>query len=125
MGLFGKKDEAALPPAAPAPAPAKPAAKGSQKNTSLATTYIGKNLNIKGNISGEGSIIILGSFEGKFHLDGHLKVAQGAEIKGKPAGHQHICQRQDRRRNCRHREGPVGEYRQDEGCHRHPPDCGS
>jgi cytoskeletal protein CcmA (bactofilin family) len=48
----------------------------------LDTTYFGKNLKIKGNVSGEGSLIIQGSFEGQFDLKGRLKVAQGARIKG-------------------------------------------
>ena len=46
------------------------------------TTYFGRNLKITGNISGEGSSVILGSFEGDFNLKGQLKVAQGARIKG-------------------------------------------
>jgi cytoskeletal protein CcmA (bactofilin family) len=52
------------------------------KDPSKSTTYLGKNLKIKGNISGEGSLIILGKFEGEFDLKGQLKVAQGAEISG-------------------------------------------
>lgn len=82
MSLFGKKDDEAAPPAVQAPAAVKAVPKSTQKNTSLDTTYVGKNLKIKGNISGEGSIIILGSLEGKFDLKGRLKIAQGAKIKG-------------------------------------------
>ena len=82
MALFGKKDNEVRPPEVQAPVAAKAAPKTSQKNTSLDTTYVGKNLKIKGNISGEGSIIILGSLEGKFDLKGRLKIAQGAKIKG-------------------------------------------
>jgi len=82
MALFGKKDDEVRPPAVQAPAAAKAAPQSSQKNTSLDTTYVGKNLQIKGNISGEGSIIILGTLEGKFDLKGRLKIAQGAKIKG-------------------------------------------
>jgi cytoskeletal protein CcmA (bactofilin family) len=83
MGIFGKKDDAVRPPVVPAQAAAKGAPKTTQKNTSLETTYVGKNLKIKGNISGEGSIIILGSFDGQFDLKGQLKIAQGAKVKGK------------------------------------------
>ena len=52
------------------------------KNASKQTTYLGKNLKINGNISGEGSLIILGQFEGEFDIQGELKIAQGAVIKG-------------------------------------------
>jgi len=82
MGLFGKKDKDDRSPVRPAPAVPKVAPKSSPKDMSLDTTYFGKNLKIKGNVSGEGSLIILGSFEGEFELKGRLKVAQGARIKG-------------------------------------------
>jgi cytoskeletal protein CcmA (bactofilin family) len=82
MGLFGKKDRESRPPVAHAQAVPKVAAKNSPKDMALDTTYFGKNLKIKGNVSGEGSLIILGSFEGEFNLTGRLKVAQGARIKG-------------------------------------------
>ncbi len=82
MGLFGKKDKEEAPPVVSTPAAPKVAAKTSPKDTALDTTYFGKNLQIKGNVSGEGSLIILGSFEGEFDLKGRLKVAQGARIKG-------------------------------------------
>ena len=82
MGIFGKKDSEVRSPVVPAPAAAKAAPKSSQRNTTLETTYVGKNLTIKGTVSGEGNIIILGSFEGKFDLKGRLKIAQGARIKG-------------------------------------------
>ena len=82
MGLFGKKDQEERPPAAPAPTVQKVAAKIQKKDATQDTTYFGKNLKIKGNVSGEGSLIILGSFEGEFDLKGRLKVAQGARIKG-------------------------------------------
>ncbi len=39
-------------------------------------------MKITGNVSGEGNLIILGSFEGEFNVRGQVKVAQGAEIKG-------------------------------------------
>jgi len=82
MGLFGKKDKEERPPVVYTPAAPKVAAKSSPKDMALDTTYFGKNLKIKGNVSGEGSLIILGSFEGEFNLAGRLKVAQGARIKG-------------------------------------------
>ena len=82
MGLFGKKDNAQKPPAAPATAAPKATARTSKQDTAQDTTYFGKNLKIKGNVSGEGSLIILGSFEGQFDFKGRLKVAQGARIKG-------------------------------------------
>ena len=52
------------------------------KDTSRDTTYLGKNLKISGNVTGEGNLIILGTFDGDFELKGQLKVAQGAAIKG-------------------------------------------
>ena len=82
MGLFGKKDKEERPPVAPVPTGQKVAAKSQKKDMTLDTTYFGKNLKIKGNVSGEGSLIIQGSFEGQFDLKGRLKVAQGAHIKG-------------------------------------------
>ncbi len=82
MGLFGKKDKEERPPVVHTPAVPKVAAKSSPKDMALDTTYVGKNLTIKGTVSGEGNIIILGSFEGKFDLKGRLKIAQGARIKG-------------------------------------------
>ena len=82
MGLFGKKDKEARPPVVQTPAVKKVATKSSPKDKALDTTYFGKNLKIKGNVSGEGSLIILGSFEGEFDLKGRLKVAQSARIKG-------------------------------------------
>ena len=82
MGLFGKRDQAPKPPVAPAPVVPKASVKSIKKDMAQDTTYFGKNLKIKGNVSGEGSLIILGSFEGKFDLKGRLKVAQGARING-------------------------------------------
>ena len=46
------------------------------------TTYIGKNLMIKGRVSGNGDIIILGGLEGDLNLKGQIKIAQPANIKG-------------------------------------------
>ena len=46
------------------------------------TTYIGKNMKIKGRVSGNGNIIILGGLDGEFSLKGQIKIAQPAHIKG-------------------------------------------
>ena len=82
MGLFGKKERETKPPVMSAAATPKAAPKIPKKDVVQDTTYFGKNLQIKGNVSGEGSLIILGSFEGEFELKGRLKIAQGARIKG-------------------------------------------
>ena len=70
MTMEQKKSDHKSPPSAAA------------KDTSKDTTYLGKNLKINGNVSGEGNLIILGTFDGDFELKGQLKVAQGAVIKG-------------------------------------------
>jgi cytoskeletal protein CcmA (bactofilin family) len=44
--------------------------------------YLGKNLNIKGNISGHDDIQIDGKFEGNLKLKGRLDIQQSARIKG-------------------------------------------
>lgn len=46
------------------------------------TSYFGKNLMIKGRVSGNGNVIILGGLDGEFHLRGRIKIAQPAKIKG-------------------------------------------
>lgn len=46
------------------------------------TSYFGKNLMIKGRVSGNGNVIILGSLDGEFDLRGRVKIAQPAKIKG-------------------------------------------
>mgnify|MGYP000721225834 CR=1 FL=1 len=46
------------------------------------TSYFGKNLMIKGRVSGNGNVIILGALDGEFNLRGRVKVAQPAKIKG-------------------------------------------
>ena len=70
MGLFNKKQDEKKPVAPPAPAGKKEA------------TYFGKNLKIKGNVSGNGDIIILGELEGEFNLKGALQVAEPASVTG-------------------------------------------
>jgi cytoskeletal protein CcmA (bactofilin family) len=94
MAIFGKKekDEKApvvqpppMPrniPKEPKKVPAQETATVTAKDTTKDTTYLGKNLKITGNISGEGSLIILGTFEGEFDIKGQIKFAQGARIKG-------------------------------------------
>jgi cytoskeletal protein CcmA (bactofilin family) len=46
------------------------------------TSYFGKNLMIKGRVSGNGNIIILGALNGEFDLKGRVKIAEPAKIKG-------------------------------------------
>lgn len=70
MPLFGKKKQENE---SPRPQTAVP-----QKET----TYFGKNLKIKGRVSGNGNIIILGALDGEFNLKGRIKIAQPAKIKG-------------------------------------------
>ena len=70
MPLFGKKDKEKKAE--------RPQAAVSQNETS----YFGKNLMIKGRISGNGNVIILGGLDGEFDLRGRVKVAQSAKIKG-------------------------------------------
>lgn len=70
MPLFGKK---------------KKENKSQRPNTAVSqkeTTYFGKNLKIKGRVSGNGNIIILGALDGEFNLKGRVKIAQPAKIKG-------------------------------------------
>lgn len=70
MSLFGKtKDEVKA---------VTPKATGAQKEAA----YFGKNLKIKGNVSGGGDLIILGELEGEFDLNGKLQVAEHASING-------------------------------------------
>ena len=94
MALFGKKETEGTS-AGVQPPPVKKDISGEQKkavsknppsiavkDASKDTTYLGKNLKINGNVTGEGNLIILGTFDGDFELKGQLKVAQGAVIKG-------------------------------------------
>jgi cytoskeletal protein CcmA (bactofilin family) len=91
MTLFGKKEKEEEASVADVPTTPKSTFQSTPRNTSKSapqdktedsTTFFGKNLNINGNVSGEGNMIILGSFEGEFNLKGQLKVAQGARVKG-------------------------------------------
>ena len=91
MTLFGKKEKDEEASVAETPTIPKNTFQSSPRNTNKntpedrtedSTTFFGKNLKINGNFSGEGNMIILGSFEGEFNLKGQLKVAQGARVKG-------------------------------------------
>ena len=82
MPLFGKKTKekkAERPQAVSSKKVASSKKAASSKNE---TSYFGKNLMIKGRVSGNGDIIILGGLEGEFNLHGQVKVAQSAKIKG-------------------------------------------
>jgi len=81
MALFGKKGKEIKTPAVSQPVISKSPGRATKDQTQD-TTYFGKNLKVTGNVSGEGSLIVLGAFEGDFNLRGRLKVAQGARIKG-------------------------------------------
>ena len=70
MPLFGKKKNEKIAE--------RPKAASSQNET----TYFGKNMMIKGRVSGNGNVIILGGLDGEFNLRGRVKVAQSAKIKG-------------------------------------------
>ena len=91
MTLFGKKEKEGETPVADVAAAPRSTFQNAPKNTPKdapretpeeSTTIFGKNLNITGNVSGEGNMIIMGSFEGEFNLKGQLKVSQGAKVKG-------------------------------------------
>ena len=91
MTLFSKKEkegETSVADVAAAPrstfqnAPKNTHRNAPQETPEESTTIFGKNLNITGNVSGEGNMIIMGSFEGEFDLKGQLKVSQGAKVKG-------------------------------------------
>ena len=91
MSLFGKKDKEEAASAVDSPAAPKSGFQSTADNTSQAapvervedmTTCFGKNLTIAGNVSGEGNLIVMGSFEGDFDLKGQLKVTQGARVTG-------------------------------------------
>jgi cytoskeletal protein CcmA (bactofilin family) len=70
MALFGKKKAAKSNPSAGTGAGAKD------------TTYLGQRLTVKGTVSGDGNVIILGRLEGKFDLKGELTIAEPASVTG-------------------------------------------
>ena len=91
MTLFGKKEKEEEASAADIPTTPKSTFQSTLTNTPRSvsedktedsTTFFGNKLKITGNVSGEGNMIILGSFDGEFNLKGQLKVGQGAKIKG-------------------------------------------
>ena len=96
MALFGKKDKDEETPGVQAAPPIQKEVTAPEKKnppkvvpkapppkeTAKETTYFGKNLRIKGNVSGAGNLIVLGSFDGEFEVQGQVKVSQGAVIKG-------------------------------------------
>jgi len=75
MGLFGKKKES-VPEKKPA------IVKSPGSDTQKDTTYFGKNLKIKGNVSGNGNMIIMGKFDGEFDLKGEITISELAHVKG-------------------------------------------
>ena len=91
MTLFGKKEkeeEASATDVLTAPkstfqsTPSNTPESVPEDRTEDSTTFFGKKLKIIGNVSGEGNMTILGSFEGEFNLKGQLMVGQGAKVKG-------------------------------------------
>lgn len=75
MGLFGKKKES-VPEKNPA------IAKSPGSNIQNDITYFGKNLKIKGNVTGNGNMIIMGEFDGEFDLKGEITISEPARVKG-------------------------------------------
>ena len=82
MPLFGKKKKESPPPRRDTGPSQKVPQKVSQKVSQKETTYFGKNLKIKGRVSGNGNIIMLGGLDGEFNLKGRVKIAEPAKIKG-------------------------------------------
>ncbi len=82
MPLFGKKKKENMPPRPQAALSQKKTTSQKETTPQKETTYFGKNLKIKGRVSGNGNIIILGALDGEFDLKGRVKIAQPAKIKG-------------------------------------------
>jgi cytoskeletal protein CcmA (bactofilin family) len=53
-----------------------------QPSSKDATTYLGKNLTVRGSITGRDSVQIFGSHEGDVHLEGDLEIRESAVIRG-------------------------------------------
>jgi len=51
-------------------------------NVRKGTTYLGKNLNINGNINGEDDVQILGNHNGNVELSGKLEIHESAVVRG-------------------------------------------
>lgn len=82
MPLFGKKKKENKSPRPQAALSQKKITPQKEITSQKETTYFGKNLKIKGRVSGNGNIIILGALDGEFNLKGRVKIAQPAKIKG-------------------------------------------
>ena len=84
MAIFGKKPEEDKTPEKTLEKTFEktPVAPPPRAGARPAETLFGKNLSIKGNVSGDGDITILGSFEGEFDIKGKLTVADQARIIG-------------------------------------------
>lgn len=82
MPLFGKKKKENKSPRPQAALSQKKITPQKETTSQKETTYFGKNLKIKGRVSGNGNIIILGALDGEFDLKGRVKIAQPAKIKG-------------------------------------------
>ena len=82
MPLFGKKKKENKSPRPQAAVSQKKITPQKETTSQKETTYFGKNLKIKGRVSGNGNIIILGALDGEFDLKGRVKIAQPAKIKG-------------------------------------------
>ncbi|MCC6129594.1 MAG: polymer-forming cytoskeletal protein [Acidobacteria bacterium] len=94
MALFGKigrppeeekKNSPAPAPASPAPAPFfRPSA---AKIEGRATSVIGKNIRIQGELSGDEDVAIEGKVEGKINLTKTLKISEGAQVNAEVKAH--------------------------------------
>jgi cytoskeletal protein CcmA (bactofilin family) len=73
MGLFSSKKVAE-----PEQSSASPAVPGVQSSA----TYLGRGLQIKGNIGGEDSVHIHGDYEGNINMNGRLEIQQEAIVRG-------------------------------------------
>jgi cytoskeletal protein CcmA (bactofilin family) len=51
-------------------------------NVRKGTTYLGKNLNINGNINGEDDVQMLGNYNGNVELGGKLEIHESAVVRG-------------------------------------------
>jgi len=70
MALFGKRKRE------------KAAVSQTASGTKPEATFLGKNLHVKGKITGNGDCIIMGALEGECDLKGSLAVSKPARIQG-------------------------------------------
>ncbi len=68
MGLF-VKDKAST-------------ASGAGEHGDKETSFFGAKLTVKGKVSGGGNLIVMGTLEGEFDLNGELVVAPSAQVNG-------------------------------------------